>query len=55
MRVRTQADATAGTSVGPIIVFVIWVYYSAFVFLLGGVIAETWELRTMQRVQRGIA
>jgi len=54
-RVGGYGVVSAGTSVGPIIVFVIWVYYSAFVFLLGGVIAETWELRTMQRVQRGIA
>jgi membrane protein len=54
-RVGGPGAATAVTSVGPIVVFVIWVYYSALVFLLGGVIAETWELRTMQRVQRGIA
>jgi membrane protein len=54
-RIGTPGSASAGTAVGPIVVFVIWVYYSAFVFLLGGVIAETWELRAMQRVQRGIA
>jgi len=46
--------ATAGASVGAAILFVIWVYYSALVFLVGGVIAETWELRDMQRVQRGV-
>ena len=39
-------------SVGAVILFVVWLYYSALVFLLGGVVAETWELRAMQRVQR---
>jgi membrane protein len=45
--------ATAGATIGAVLLFVVWVYYSALVFLLGGVIAETWELRSMQRVQRG--
>jgi membrane protein len=47
--------AAADASIGAIILFVVWIYYSALVFLLGGVIAETWELRSMQRVQRGLA
>lgn len=33
---------------------VLWVYYTSFVFLLGGVVAETWQLRTMQQEQRAI-
>lgn len=45
------ADATLGAAV----LFIVWLYYSALVFLLGAVVAETWELRAMQRVQRGIA
>lgn len=45
----TSVDA----SVGAVILFVVWLYYTALVFLLGGVVAETWELRAMQRVQRG--
>lgn len=45
--------ATAGASIGAVVLFVVWVYYSALVFLLGGVVAETWELRSLQRVQRG--
>jgi membrane protein len=40
--------------VGAIVLFVLWVYYTAIVFLLGGVVGETWELRTMQTNQRGI-
>jgi membrane protein len=54
-RVGGYGTATAGATIGAVILFVIWVYYSALVFLLGGVIAETWELRSMQRVQRGMA
>jgi membrane protein len=46
--------ATVDATIGALILFVIWVYYSALVFLLGGVLAETWELRTLQRVQRGV-
>ena len=34
--------------------FILWVYYTAIVFLLGGVVAETWELRKMQERQRAI-
>jgi membrane protein len=41
-------DATAGA----LILFVVWVYYSALVFLLGGVVVETFELRRLQRIQR---
>jgi len=47
--------ASADASVGAVILFVVWLYYSALVFLLGGVVAETWELRGLQRVQRGVA
>jgi membrane protein len=39
--------------VGAAVLFVLWVYYTAIVFLVGGVVAETWDLRTMQTQQRG--
>jgi membrane protein len=39
-------------SIGASVLFVLWVYYTAIVFLLGGVVAETWELRRMQQRQR---
>ena len=45
-----SGDATLG-AMG---LFVVWVYYTALVFLLGGVVAETWELRRMQQKQRAI-
>ena len=40
------ADANFGAA----ILFVGWVYYTALVFLLGAVVAETWDLRTRQRL-----
>jgi membrane protein len=39
-------------NIGAAVLFVLWVYYTAIVFLLGGVVAETWELRRMQQRQR---
>lgn len=45
---------SADASTGAVILFVVWLYYSALVFLLGAVVAETWELRALQRIQRGI-
>lgn len=53
--VAGYGTASADASVGAIVLFVVWVYYSALVFLLGGVVAETWELRQLQREQRGEA
>ena len=34
--------------------FILWVYYTAIVFLLGAVVAETWELKKMLHRQRAI-
>lgn len=45
-------QVTVDVNVGAALLFVLWMYYSALVFLLGGVVAETWELRDMQRRQR---
>jgi membrane protein len=39
-------------NIGAAVLFILWVYYTAIVFLLGGVVAETWELRHMQERQR---
>lgn len=41
-----------GATAGAIVLFVLWLYYMAIVFLLGGVVAETWDLRALQRRQR---
>jgi uncharacterized BrkB/YihY/UPF0761 family membrane protein len=45
--------AAVDASIGAVVLFVVWLNFSALVFLLGGVVAETWELRQLQRVQRG--
>ncbi len=42
---RFSADA----NIGALILFVLWVYYTALVFLLGAVVAETWDLRGRQQ------
>mgnify|MGYP001221454834 CR=1 FL=1 len=39
-------------NIGAAVLFVLWVFYTAIVFLLGAVVAETWELRAMQQRQR---
>ena len=41
-------------NLGAIVLFILWVYYTAIVFLLGAVVAETWELRKMLERQRAI-
>jgi len=50
----TLRAPTGDANLGAIGLFVLWVYYTAVVFLLGGVVAETWELRKMQQRQRAI-
>jgi membrane protein len=42
---RFSADASTGVA----ILFVLWIYYTALVFLVGAVVAETWDLRSRQR------
>jgi membrane protein len=43
-------DATLGA----IVLFILWIYYTAIVFLLGAVVAETWELKKMLQSQQAI-
>ena len=48
-------DALGGdANLGAIVLFILWVYYTSLVFLLGAVVAETWELRKMLERQRAI-
>lgn len=47
-------SAAGDANIGAAVLFVLWIYYTAIVFLLGGVVAETWELRHMQERQRTI-
>jgi len=41
-------------TLGAIILFVGWVYYMTFVFLIGGQIAQVYELRRRQALQRAV-
>ena len=43
---------SVGFNIGAGLLFVLWAYYTALVFLLGAVVAQTWTLREMQRRQR---
>ena len=47
-----EARMSLDANVGAILLFVLWMYYTALVFLLGGIVAETWDLRTLQHEQR---
>jgi membrane protein len=47
-------DVGGDANLGAIVLFILWVYYTAIVFLLGAVVAETWELRKMLKRQRAI-
>jgi membrane protein len=42
----------SNANVGGLLLFVVWTYYMAFVFLLGAQIAQTYELMRRQRAQR---
>jgi membrane protein len=45
-QLATDANAVA------LFLFLLWVYYTAFLFLLGGEVAETYDLIRMRRAQR---
>jgi membrane protein len=45
-RVASDANLLA------VVLFLLWIYYTAYVFLLGGEVAETYDLMRMRRQQR---
>jgi membrane protein len=45
-RVASDANLIA------VVLFLLWIYYTAYVFLLGGEVAETYDLMRMRRQQR---
>lgn len=47
------ASAYTGT-LAAIVIIVVWVYYSAIVFILGGEVGQVYELRRMRREQREV-
>jgi membrane protein len=52
--VASLSGPSGDANVGAAVLFVLWLYYTGLVFLLGGVVAETWELRQIQTRQRAI-
>lgn len=40
---------TADVNIGALVLFVLWLYYTAVVLLIGAVVAETWDLRARQK------
>jgi membrane protein len=42
---------TSDANVAALLLFLLWIYYSAFLFLLGGEVAETFDLIRMRRAQ----
>ena len=51
-QLRLAGGARGDANSGAIVLFILWVYYTAIVFLLGAVVAETWELKKMLDSQR---
>jgi len=45
-RVASDANLIA------VLLLLLWIYYTAYVFLLGGEVAETYDLMRMRRLQR---
>ncbi|MBI1967016.1 MAG: YihY/virulence factor BrkB family protein [Gemmatimonadetes bacterium] len=51
-RFATLDRIVSDANVVGFILFLLWIYYSAYVFLLGGEVAETYDLIRMRRSQR---
>jgi membrane protein len=51
-RFATLDQIASDANVVALILFLLWVYYTAYLFLLGGEVAETYDLMRMQRAQR---
>ncbi|HTR19739.1 MAG TPA: YihY/virulence factor BrkB family protein [Gemmatimonadales bacterium] len=48
----TLDRVTSDANVGAFFLFLIWIYYTAYLFLLGGEVAEAYDLVRMRRTQR---
>ena len=47
-------SAGGDAKIAAVVLFVLWIHFTAIVFLLGGVVAETWEMRRMRSRQRAL-
>ncbi len=48
----TLDRAASSANLIAVLLLLLWIYYTAFVFLLGGEVAETYDLMRMRRLQR---
>lgn len=48
----TLERAATSANLIAVLLLLLWIYYTAFVFLLGGEVAETYDLMRMRRLQR---
>jgi membrane protein len=53
-RIVSNSQFTLDANLGAVILFILWIWYTAIVFLLGAVVAETWDLRSRQQQQQAI-
>ncbi len=51
-RFATLDRVASDANVVGVLLFLLWIYYTAYVFLLGGEVAETYDLMRMRRQQR---
>jgi len=51
-RFATLGNLASDANVVGFLLFLLWIYYTAYVFLLGGEVAETYDLMRMRRLQR---
>jgi membrane protein len=51
-RFATLSNLASDANVVGFLLFLLWIYYTAYVFLLGGEVAETYDLMRMRRLQR---
>ena len=52
LRFATLDRFASGANGVGLLLFLLWVYYTAYVFLLGGEVAETYDLMRMRKLQR---
>ena len=51
-RFVTLDRVTSDANLIGVLLFILWIYYTAYMFLLGGEVAETYDLMRMRRLQR---
>ena len=52
VRAVVQPGIALQGDVAALMIVVVWVYYGAMIFILGGEVAQVYELRRVRRLQR---